>query len=33
MNSCTVENKINKHVLVKEKKRFLIRDFLRNKKK
>ena len=33
MNSCTVENKINKHVLVKEKKCFLIRDFLWNKKK
>ena len=28
-----VENKMNKHVFVKEEKRFLIRDFIRNKKK
>ena len=28
-----VENKMNKHVFVKEKKRYLICDFIRNKKK
>ena len=28
-----VENKMNKHVFMKEKKWFLIRDFIRNKKK
>ena len=30
---CKVENKMNQHVFVKEKKRFLVRDFIKNKKK